>query len=159
MPSTLLEEYILSALQIITTNLRLYCSGEYACYRVVAIQLQLLLCDTTRIHGRSVDTSLISGLNVEIKLPALKQAALGGRVSIDADGERLSSSAWLSQALTLPGGEALTLRQFIRVICEQDGGAHVDLRPEKGMRGWPERADHIAVLGECVLLELGGIFD
>jgi hypothetical protein len=148
---SLLREYLQSATNNLAVNLRLYTAGETDCYRVVALQLRLLLCDTTRVHGRSVDSALISRACVDLKLPPMVQDRPGGRLSLVSCAELLSLKDWLGQALTLPDGERLSVRQFIRIICEQDGGAHVDQRPGRGLRGWPERAEVIAALGRCLL--------
>ncbi len=115
-------DYAQAALRILRRSLELARGPEPDFYRVAALQLRLLLCDTTRQHERVVDVALIPRLWPDLLWPAL-----------DADGQfstalpALPLPAWLEQPFPHVG---LTLRQLIRRICDQDGGAHVDLRQQ-----------------------------
>jgi hypothetical protein len=96
-------------------------------YRVAAAQLRLLLCDTTRRHGQVADISLARRLWPDLRLPTL-----GAKIeTVETD---LPLIEWLAQPV--PGG--ITLRRLIRLVCDQDGGAHVDPHPDAGL---PEGLD------------------
>ena len=62
------QQYGQDALKILRTSLNLMDQGQPEFYRVAALQLRLLLCDTTRRHGRSVDISLASRLWPDLRL-------------------------------------------------------------------------------------------
>ena len=116
----LYQDHTRAALRILRRSLELARGPEPDFYRVAALQLRLLLCDTTRQHERVMDVSLVPRLWPDLLWPAL-----------DADGKFsaappvLSLPAWLEQPLPRVD---LTIRQLIRRVCDQDGGAHVDLR-------------------------------
>ncbi|HEY3345585.1 MAG TPA: hypothetical protein VGJ97_11695 [Anaerolineaceae bacterium] len=57
----------------------------------------------------------------------------------------------MAQEITVPKGKPLSVRDFIRLVCEQDGGAHVDPRPAASLREWKGRAEQMALLGEALL--------
>jgi hypothetical protein len=134
-PSSALSQDILiayarDALQILVTSLDLSRRGRPEFYRVAALQLRLLLCDTTRRHGEVVNVSLLPRL-----LPHLMLAPLGSDGAFDTRAKPLLLDIWLEQPLSAPmapfaaaapGG--LTIRELIRWVCDQDGGAHVDPR-------------------------------
>jgi hypothetical protein len=86
------------------------------------------------------DIALLPKLYPDLKLPALSE-----------DGEfhppLLPLQDWLAQ--TLPGS-SLTLRQFIRRVCDTDGGAHVDVRPRAGLVGIPDVPEWIVKIGGAV---------
>ncbi len=148
-------QYARDALRILENNLRLYRQGEWECYRVVAAQLRLLLADTNRIHDRQVDISVVPRLFPDL--------ALDRQVVIDTSGEdgqtrlefhpapaALTLQEWLAQELPAPWGKPVSLRDLIRRVCEQDGGAHVDPRALADLRLWVERGEHIARIGEYI---------
>jgi hypothetical protein len=115
-------EYALDAVDILGRSARM--ATEYPhYYRVAALQLRLLLCDTTRLHGKIVNISLIPGLLPDLSLPGVRA---DGRP--DASGQALNLADWLEQS-PLPG-VPLTIRQLVRITCDQDGGAHVDRKVE-----------------------------
>lgn len=141
-------DYTHSALRILRRSLELACGPEPDFYRVAALQLRLLLCDTTRQHERVVDVSLIPRL-----WPDLRWPALGADGQFSAALPALPLSAWLEQPLPRVG---LTLRQLIRRVCDQDGGAHVDLR-EQAARLDPQSArESILQIASLVLDRLPG---
>ncbi len=125
--------YARDALDILNTSLELVQQGRLEFYRVAALQLRLLLCDTTRRHNRVVDISLAVRLWPEVHLQALNQAGF-----FDPGLDPLPLSEWLAQRLPLPSGQVLTLRGLIRRVCDQEGGAHVDLKPEAGLPEVPD---------------------
>lgn len=112
-----LVRYAQDAVAILDQSIDLYAAGQMYFYRVAAVQLRLLLCDTTRRHEQIHLTALARRLWPDLRLPAL-----GDDFS---QPHSLLLDVWLEQKLPQTG---LTLRQFIRHVCDQDGGAHVDLR-------------------------------
>lgn len=111
---------------ILNHCIQLYQEGCTEFYRVAALQLRLLLCDTTRRHGRITNIALIPKLLPELTLPP---------IGIDGEPDHqippISLPDWL--ALELPTEETITIRQLIRRVCDQDGGAHVDPKPVAGL--------------------------
>lgn len=120
--------YALDSLKILETSLKLVEQGRPEFYRVAALQLRLLLCDTTRRHNRVVDISLARRI-----WPDLRLHPLGTGGFFDASLNPISLSGWLAQLLPLDSVQALNLRDLIRRVCDQEGGAHVDLKPEAGL--------------------------
>jgi hypothetical protein len=119
-------------LQILLTSLDLSRRGRPEFYRVAALQLRLLLCDTTRRHGEVVNVSLLPRLLPDLRLAPLEPDGTFNRLA-----SPLPLDAWLDQpvpvfmisstaAPLISGG--LTIRYLIRWVCDQDGGAHVDPR-------------------------------
>ncbi len=111
----------IDSLKIIHQSLNLLASGKKMFYRVIALQLRMLLCDTTRRHGKIVNLSLLPGI-----LPDLRIQATDGFGQPAVDGTKLSTSDWLQQKLFVNASSSPTIRQFIRQVCDQDGGAHFD---------------------------------
>ncbi len=144
-----LKDYARDALQNLRSNLELYHQGVKPAYRVVAVQLRMLLCDTNRVHDRVVDVSLLPRVASEMRLHPLKQDAKG--IIFDIDAGTLPLKEWLRQPV--PGYEILTLRELIRTVSEQDGGAHVDLKPESPLWGYEERAEAVVKVGELVIAD------
>lgn len=163
----ILVAYARGALDIIASCAALYRQGNEACYRVVAAQLRLLLCDTTRRHDRVVDISLapriLPGLSLyPADLPTLTPD-WSGELRFDTGQERLTLRAWLGQMIPLRADQPVTLRELIRAVCDQDGGAHVDLRAHGGALGpsvfrrpYAPAPHHLAIvcIGEYVQTEL-----
>jgi len=135
----ILAAYACGALDIIASCAALYRQGNEACYRVVAAQLRLLLCDTTRRHDRVVDVSLAPRILPGLNLHPLDLSTLApnwsGELRFDSWQERLPLPAWLGQVIPLLADQPVTLRELIRAVCDQDGGAHVDLRVRGGALG------------------------
>jgi hypothetical protein len=142
-----LERYLRDSAAILGRSLELARSGEPWFYRVAALQLRLLLCDTTHRHNDVVDIALVPRLRPDLRLPSPLDPA-----------QILPLSEWLEIELPLrekqSSGPALTIRQLIRRVCDQDGGAHADPRPRAGLpaEGAP---DWILTLGELVWEGLG----
>ncbi len=140
------SKYAQDALKILQTSLELVSQGHLEFYRVAALQLRLLLCDTTRRHNRVVDISLARRL-----WPRLRLRALNTEGSFDPNLESLPLSDWLAQRLTLKSGSGLTMRALIRRVCDQEGGAHVDLRPQAGLQAVPDASAWVCKAAEEAL--------
>jgi hypothetical protein len=147
---TRLRGYARDALSLLEANLRLYRQGQHPCYRVAALELRLLLCDTTRIHSRMVDISLAGRLWPELRLHRLSPAA--DRLEFESDPPSLDRTAWLAQPLLSPESSPLTLRGLIRLVCDRDGGAHVD--PRDGSPIPAQAPGWIVDTGEYILGQL-----
>lgn len=150
-----LSTYLHETLTILECNLRLAQRGSPECYRVVAAQLRLLLCDTTRAHGQVIDISLARRLWPDLQLHPLNAAG-----QYDRKLPPLPLTEWLAQPvsvqITTPG-TLPTLRELIRLVTDQDGGAHVDLKPHSPLWGWIDRAAWILRTGEYIIHELGSL--
>ncbi|TLM99782.1 hypothetical protein FDZ73_21100 [bacterium] len=112
-----LVRYAQDAVTILDQSLHICAAGQTYFYRVAAVQLRLLLCDTTRRHEQIHPIALAGQLWPDLRLPALDDEF--------SQPHALLVDVWLEQKLPQTG---LSLRQFIRHVCDQDGGAHVDLR-------------------------------
>jgi hypothetical protein len=125
--------YARDALKILETSLELVRQGRSEFYRVAALQLRLLLCDTTRRHNLVVDISLARCLWPELRLYAMNPQG-----DFDPSLDPLPLSEWLVQRLPLAAVPGVTLRALVRRVCDQEGGAHVDLKPQAGLQGVPD---------------------
>lgn len=140
-----LQRYCLESLEILETAIHLYQQGRRTFYRVAAIQLRLLLCDSTRRHGRSVDISLLPRLLPGLTLPALSQEGL-----LLEHAPFLPLASWLDQELA-EGDKSLSIRLLIRRVCEQDGGAHVDPKPKAGLAGFSRHPEWVIRIAQMLL--------
>ncbi len=138
-----LAGYIRDAVQILMQSQMLYQQGQTCFYRVAAVQLRLLLCDTVRRHGQMISIALAPRLWNDLRFPAL--------VEEEFEPKSLSIEDWLEQGV--PGCE-LSVRQFIRCVCDQDGGAHVDMRLLARLPEGFQTADWIFRLSKIVVKEL-----
>lgn len=134
-----LLSYTRDAALILQQAIRLYHAGQTCFYRVAAVELRLLVCDTTRLHGQLVSLALVKRLWPETRLRALGSQAAGAGLALED---------WLEQKL--PPGD-MTVRQFIRVVCDQDGGAHVDSRRHSTLPEQCPTGEWIIQLSEIVL--------
>ena len=116
-------------------------------YRVIALQLRLLLCDSTRRHNQTVDISLVPRV-----LPDLKFHPLNSVGEFDHDLPPMALEAWLAQPLPIKATSPVTIRLLIRQVCDQDGGAHVDQRA--AMLFIPEAARWVVHIGRYVMERL-----
>lgn len=135
--------YARDAAVILEHSLGLCKAGQPYFYRVVAVQLRLLLCDTTRQHGRMIPTALAPRLWPDLRLTSLNEDPTRRNY--------LPLDAWLEQKLPQVG---LTVRQFIRYVCDRDGGAHVDLRSHVRLIYVLPSEEWICRLGEIVMIGL-----
>jgi hypothetical protein len=146
LPPEALLAYAQDSLEILRHSLQLVRQGRRPFYRTAAVQLRLLLCDTTRRHNQIVDIAVLPQL-----IPDLDLAALG------SGGKRLLLKDWLAQPIPGQPDQALTVRQLIRRVCDQDGGAHVDFKPEAGLDGL-DPAEWIQTIGEIVVRSIDNKF-
>ncbi|NPV58021.1 MAG: hypothetical protein HPY76_15315 [Anaerolineae bacterium] len=114
-------DYARDALAILRTSLDLARAGQPVFYRVAAVQLRLLLCDTARLHGRMLDTALLPKV-----MPDLALYPIDASGAVDTSLAPRPLPEWLHQALPVAGDP--TVRTFIRRVCDRHGGAHVDAR-------------------------------
>jgi hypothetical protein len=132
--NSLLLKYALDSLEIIQLNCRAYEAGSSCCYRVLAIQLRILLCDQKREHNTWRDISLATRLVPHLSFHPLNASfPLDLDVIptlpiqwIDPDQPSLPISAWLDQGLFAVHGRLFSICSLIKWISEKDGGAHVD---------------------------------
>lgn len=142
-----LELYLKDSLNIITQSLRLIEEGCPFFYRVIALQLRLILCDTTRIHDEFLDTSLIRQID-----PLVKLHALGSDLNRQDPLRMLTLDDWLAAELPGSGSPPITIRKMIRQVCDTDGGAHVDRRGSQLL--FPDHRQWIIRIAESVIASL-----
>ena len=142
-----LRQYVRDSLEILGTSLDFARDRQPIFYRVVAVQLRLLLCDTTRLHGRMVDTSLLPAVWPGIKL----MPPLGMKAS-DFPGVPIDLPDWLG--LEIPILVKPTIRRLICKVCDQDGGVHVDRRVNIAEHDPVEARAWIVRIGETVLEQI-----
>jgi hypothetical protein len=150
-PNTSLQTYARDSLEILRQSVDLYQQGHIEFYRVAALQLRLLLCDTTHRHNQIVDIALLPRL-----APGLKLAKIGMKGINNPDLPLLTLRDWLSQPLPLETNPPVTIRQLIRQVCDQDGGAHVDLKPDSGLEELTQPAEWIICIAQVVVSGLYG---
>ena len=114
-----LRSYLQDSLSILTESTRLAREGFPAFYRVVAVELRLLLCDSTRLHNEWVDISLVHQL-----YPNLKWSTEGW---MEGTSKFVKLPDWLELPAMTDDPQHRTIRKLIRQICDLDGGAHVSL--------------------------------
>ena len=149
----ILHHYALDALNIIKQSIQLHRDGHQYFYRVVALQLRMLLCDTTRRHGKSINTALVPRVFPDLSLPILDQKG-----EQDPDSPPLPLTLWLDQKLASSSKTPVTIHQFIRRVCDQDGGAHVDPKPVAGFSHIDDHETLIIRIGSIVADELEARF-
>ena len=122
----ILAQYAQDSLKILDKSIALYQEGNESFYRVAATQLRLLLCDTSCRHGKTVDIALIPVL-----LPNLLLIPLDDQAHPQLNFAPIDLKHWLDSPAGTDTG--LSVRQFIRRVCDIDGGAHVDIKPLAGL--------------------------
>lgn len=110
-----LMDYAQDAAMILHEALRQVGLCNFHFYRVAAVQLRLLLCDTARLHNRTIPTALVARLWPDLRLRSLSWE----------NPDLLGLDEWLNQKM--PEND-FSVRQFIRRVCDRDGGVHVDIR-------------------------------
>jgi len=141
--------FLRDALEIVRISIDLAWEKHPAFYRVAATQLRLLLCDTTRRHGRIVDISLASRV-----FPALSLRPLAGE-SFDLGAPRIPLRSWLDQIIPDKDLQtSMSIRDLIREVCDNDGGAHVDLKGKYGVPRRTAQRDWILRIASLVFAEL-----
>jgi hypothetical protein len=119
----LLKQYAADALDLLADSITMYEKGRTPYYRVAAMQLRLLLCDTTYRHEHREDIALLPALKSDLRLPLLGKSP--------AQPETVDLQTWLESPNRLIND--LTIRQMIRRVCDTDGGAHVEIKPLAGL--------------------------
>ncbi|MGD0708334.1 MAG: hypothetical protein ABSA51_07765 [Anaerolineaceae bacterium] len=142
-----LADYARGSLNLIARSLSEIEKGYPEFYRVIALQLRLLLCDSTRRHNQTVDISLVPQV-----LPELKFHPLNSIGEFDHDLPPMTLEEWLAQPLPIKATSPVTIRTLIRQVCDQDGGAHVDQRA--AMLFIPEAARWVVHIGRYVMERL-----
>ena len=135
-------EYSQAIRNILKNSLELYQRGETAFYRVMAAQLRILLCDSTRRHARVCDISLLPLLIPDLKLPVPP--------ALDLEPGSLPLNEWLDLELKIAEA-TINIRQLVRRVCDQDGGAHVDPKPKTGLPESEKVQEWIVSLSQIVL--------
>ncbi len=136
--------YFRDSVFLLQSAIQHYRAGEKAFYRIAALQMRLLLCDAVRRHNQVEDISLLPKIQPRCVLPPVSP---DGRPDL---GRSLPLADWLSQPLSGLEGKQMSIRDFIRRVCDQDGGAHVDPKPKAGLENFPNRAELIILLAEQV---------
>jgi len=127
---------IKDAITILGESINLFENGHDVFYKGAAVQLRILLCDSTRQHDQIVDISLLTRLSP----PPLIFA-------IDTE-QQIDIESWLNQTVST-ATSTLTVRKLIRLVCDQDGGAHSN--PNQASALPPDRALSIIHLAKRVL--------
>lgn len=109
------REYIRDSLKLIRLALDEVARGEVPAYRIIAVQLRMLLCDRKREHNQMTDSALLPLVIPSVHLNALQPDLLP-----------MPLNDWLDQVIHLSENDSTTIREMIKTICERDGGAHVD---------------------------------
>ncbi len=142
----LLETYLAESLTILRTSLELARQGQWFFYRVAALQLRILLCDSARLHNQPLELGLLPRLRPHLELHSLNK---DGTFNLSAP--PISLQDWLNQSLLLKSGSPLTIRRLIREVCDHDGGAHVDVRTPLPPEVRQEQAEWIFRIGEYIV--------
>ena len=122
----LLLGYTADSLDILSQSIALYAAGHRGFYRVMTVQLRLLLCDTAFRHNQHEDTAL-----VPILFPSLTLFPLDPEGQPQSNLPQLNLSNWLESPVGSLAG--LTIRTLIRRVCDLNGGAHVNKKPLAGL--------------------------
>lgn len=136
-----LSDYLNGSLEIVRWNCEAYQRGCRACYRVLAGQLRILLCDHKREHNRWHNNSLVFLLFPEITIARLHEdwpvhpnahPVFPDQLT-STDTSRLPLQSWLEQIIVISPTRQMNIRNLIKLISEKDGGAHVDLTGQAWM--------------------------
>lgn len=137
-----LRQAVQDAITIIQNNVEAYDSGQSACYKVIASQLRILVCDTYNRQDNSLLPKVFPNPRFHpFANPDLSEGKKAGRQLIffmpgtltsnscrvfdvfELDQEPIPLASWLDQHLF---DETVTIRVLIRSVADKDGGAHVD---------------------------------
>ena len=135
-------EYSQAIKNILKNSLYLYHRGESVFYRVMAVQLRILLNDTTRRHGRTRDISLLPLVSPDLELPV--------PAGLSPISDKLPLKDWLNLQIKIDE-DSLTIRQLIRRVCHRKSGAHVNPKVNAGIPHSKETQKWIVQLSELVL--------
>ena len=141
--------YLQESHQILKASIHHIEKGDHHFYRVCALQLRLLLCDTAFRHNRLEDISLINKVSREISFHRLSN---NGTFELHID--KVPLEKWLDQVLPGQQKPKITIRHLIRCVCDQDGGAHVDPKPNAGVHSINNYETWIYQISEYIAKEL-----
>jgi len=172
----LMEDYK-ATLDNLQGNIELFNKGNKAAYRVVAVQLHLLLCGKNPIVSRVFTSSALHPLRGSMNKEIAKDLIFHSPALIEFDGQGnskiislfdenkapLSLTEWLEQPLL---NNTITIRQLIASIRDKEA-AHVDLEYDKTLSftktiKLPDddlQDKYIIAIGEYVLKSLRSIND
>ena len=143
-----LADYARGSLNLIARSLSEIEKGYPEFYRVIALQLRLLLCDSTRRHNQTVDISLVPQV-----LPELKFHPLNSIGEFDHDLPPMTLEEWLAQPLPIKATSPVTIRTLIRHVCAAILVTHLaDQRA--AMLFIPEAARWVVHIGRYVMERL-----
>ena len=143
------QNYTRDSINILEGSLKMIDSGNVAFYKVVAVELRSLLCDITRRHNKIINISLALRL-----APNLTLHPLGQNGSFDHALPRIPLDEWLQQPIPTGLTPPITIRDLIRKVCDQQGGAHVDPKPDFQLPDEVDTAAWITTIGSYVAPEL-----
>ena len=143
------QTYTRDSINILEGSLKMIHSGNVAFYKVVAVELRTLLCDTTRRHNKIINISLAVRL-----APNLTLHPFGQNCSFDQSLPRMPLDEWLQQAIPTGLTPSITIRDLIRKVCDQQGGAHVDPKPDFQLPDGLDAEAWITTIGSYVAPEL-----
>lgn len=141
---SVLKQYTLDAVSILERSLELCKTGHPSFYRVAAVQMRILLCDTTFRHDHQEDIAILP-----ILFPELMLHRLDANYRPRMDEPKIDLLTWLN-SIADPKSN-LTLRQIIRRVCDVDGGAHVDLKSQAGISDQETARLWIIAIGEYLV--------
>ncbi len=144
-----LQTYTRDSINILENSLKMIHEGNRAFYKVVAVELRTLLCDTTRRHNNILDISLAPRLAPRLALHPLEQDG-----SFNRSLARIPLAEWLEQPLPTGLESPITIRELIRKVCDQEGGAHVDPKADSGLPEELDSAAWITAIGSYAAPEL-----
>jgi hypothetical protein len=122
------------ALAVLADSLVLIHQGKMQFIPVIAGQLRMLLCDTTRNHDKVVDVSLLKRL-----LPDLRLGALNAYDDFESSAQSMPLRDWLTQTVRL-NSKVVTILQLIRQVSDERGGVHADYQKSRDADGNTEAA-------------------
>jgi hypothetical protein len=111
---------------VLADSLVLIHQGKMQFIVVMAGQLRMLLCDTTRNHDKVIDVSLLKRL-----LPDLRLGALNAYEDFESSAQSMPLRDWLKQTVRL-NGTVVTILQLIRQVSDERGGVHADYQKSRG---------------------------
>lgn len=114
-----------NALAVLADSLVLIHQGKTQFIPVIAGQLRMLLCDTTRIHDRMVDVSLLKRV-----MPDLNLGMLNANGEFECTAQSMSLQDWLNQTVQLNHKE-VTILHLIRQVSDERGGVHADFQKSR----------------------------
>lgn len=166
-------EDFFDSVQILRSSIRIFHSGEIAAYRSIALQLRLLLCDTTNpllprvckqvkfhplfsYHGSELDDDLVFQLPVLVS-PSGKTGPETARL-FDENRTPIDLEEWLEQPFI---SSVLTIRKLIKSVADKLA-AHSDPKYGKDLEllksipliDNPAHVKGMIVIGEYILEQI-----